>query len=368
MKILFLISFSLLLGFVGQDVFAETEMTGWLGIMDSYSTEGGPHPYLFWFQPDDQTAPYRLNPYTLPSNILDLAGEKVRITVDDGEDVPLASSLNPMEQFLDIVSIEVIEIPEGILSTNIPPTTVRSVTLLSKFNDVAVIPSETAGTSPGQFLDPQGVAVDVSGNIFVADSVNHRIQKFDSSGDFLLKIGSNPFGGSEDGEFAFPTGVAVDSLGNIYVVDNNNHRVQKFDSSGVFLLKFGSRCNLLTDQVGCVDPDGAGPLGLGDGQFRFPFGIEVDSSGNSYVVDVSNHRIQKFDSSGTFQGWMGKCTSGSNCNIPSEKSKGFSCTANTCSGLACSAGVGTFCSPNDVAIDISDNIYIAGDTKRCINN
>ena len=130
------------------------------------------------------------------------------------------------------------------------------------------------GSGDGQFNSPRGVAVDSSGNVYVTDQLNHRIQKFDSNGTFITKWGSN---------FSFPRGVAVDSSGNVYVVDSENHRIQKFDSSGNFLLKWGSR-------------------GSGDGQFNFPFpvGVAVDSSGNVYVTDQINDRIQKFDSSGTF--------------------------------------------------------------------
>ncbi len=334
MKILFLISFSFLLGFGGQDVFAETEMTGWLRIMDSYSTDPGLHPYLFWFQSDDQATPYRLNPQTLPSNILDLAGEKVRITVDDGEDIPLVSSLNPMEQFLDIVSIEMINQPLQSSPQKIEAT-VKSVTLLSKFSDVAVTPSEIAGTGPGQFLEPQGVAVDGSGNIFVADSVNHRIQKFDSNGDFLLKFGSP---GSGNGQLLFPTGVAVDISGNIYVADNNNHRIQKFDSSGVFVLKFGAN-------------SGDGTSGTGEGEFSFPFGIAVDSSGNIYVADTNNSRIQIFDSSGNFTKMFG-------FGVDDGTDVFQKCTAGCQAGIA-SAGEGGFAGPRGVTVDGSGNIFVA---------
>jgi len=334
MRILFLIIFSLLLGFGGQDVFAETEMTGWLRIMDSYSTDPGPHPYLFWFQSDDQDAPYRLNPQTLPSNILDLTGEKVRITVDDGENVPLASSLNPMEQFLDIVSIEMINQPLASTPQKIEAT-VQSVTLLSKFSNVAVTPSEMAGTGPGQFLDPQGVAVDGSGNIFVADSVNHRIQKFDSNGVFLLKFGSP---GSGNGQLLFPTGVAIDISGNIYVADNNNHRIQKFDSSGVFVLKFGAN-------------SGDGTSGTGEGEFSFPFGIAVDSSDNIYVADTGNSRIQIFDSSGNFTKMFG-------FGVDNGTNTFQKCTTGCQAGIG-SAGEGGFAGPRGVTVDGSGNIFVA---------
>ena len=133
MKILFLISFSLLLGFVGQDVFAETEMTGWLRLADSYSTEPGQHSYLYFFQPADKTTYYRLNPHILPSNIIDWAGERVRVAVDEEGNAPLAMSLNSNEQFLDILSMELVNQPIETSSTHITGHT-KSVTLLSKFN------------------------------------------------------------------------------------------------------------------------------------------------------------------------------------------------------------------------------------------
>ena len=69
------------------------------------------------------------------------------------------------------------------------------------------------------------MAVDASGNVYVADSGNHRIQKFTSTGTFITKWGSL---GSGDGQFNEPGGVAVDALGNVYVGDSNNFRIQKF--------------------------------------------------------------------------------------------------------------------------------------------
>ena len=81
------------------------------------------------------------------------------------------------------------------------------------------------GSGDGQFNYPYGVAVDSSGNVYVADTDNHRIQKFDSSGGFITKWGSY---GSGDGQFDYPSGVAVDSSGNVYVADGWNYHVQKF--------------------------------------------------------------------------------------------------------------------------------------------
>ena len=148
----------------------------------------------------------------------------------------------------------------------------------------------SSGSGDGQFNGPAAVAVDSSGNVYVGDPGNSRIQKFDSNGNYLTKWGNY---GSGDGQFRTdygggPWGIAVDSGGNVYVgsfysYGGNaiDHRIQKFDSNGNFITKWGVR-------------------GSGNGQFNNPSGVAVDSSGNVYVADYWNFRIQKFDSNGNF--------------------------------------------------------------------
>jgi DNA-binding beta-propeller fold protein YncE len=85
------------------------------------------------------------------------------------------------------------------------------------------------GSGDGQFSYPLGVAVDASGNVFVADSDNDRIQVFNSSGTFLSRWG---FSGSGNGQFYSPSGVAVDASGNVFVADTDNSRIQKFAKGG----------------------------------------------------------------------------------------------------------------------------------------
>jgi sugar lactone lactonase YvrE len=145
--------------------------------------------------------------------------------------------------------------------------------------------------------DPSGMDLDAQGNLYVADTLNHRIQKFDNDGQFLVTWGSE---GSGDGQFNFIWGdpnhnlalgdVAIDGQGNVYVADGGNARIQKFDSEGNFLTKWGSQ-------------------GSGDGQFIRPMDLTVDQDGNVYVIDDRSSppgRIQKFDSNGNFLARFGE--------------------------------------------------------------
>jgi tripartite motif-containing protein 71 len=157
------------------------------------------------------------------------------------------------------------------------------------------------GTREGQFNAPEGIAVDGEGNVYVADTENHRVQKFDANGKFLLQWGSK---GANNGQFESPSGIALDKENNVYVADTFNHRIQKFDKNGRFLGKWGTPCELQSGK-GCVDPDGPGPLQPGDGQFNLPAGIAFDQEGNLYVTDAFNHRVQKFSPTGKFLGKFG---------------------------------------------------------------
>ena len=141
---------------------------------------------------------------------------------------------------------------------------------------------------------PAGVTVDSSGNLYIADRNNHRIRQGGFHGDDYhgcrhgaerLWRGRRPGG---PGPVCPSTGVAVDSSGNLYIADRNNHRIRKVDSTGMITTVAG------TGQSG-FSGDGGPAV---QAQLRFPAGVEVDSSGNLYIADRNNHRIRKVDSAG----------------------------------------------------------------------
>lgn len=128
--------------------------------------------------------------------------------------------------------------------------------------------------SPGTFNEPWGVAVSPQGSVYVADTWNHRIQKFNADGALITMW--DTFGSSEAPDaFWGPRGIAVDSLGRVYVTDTGKQRVVIFDSNGQYITQFGG-------------------LGLSVGQLDEPVGIAVDDQGLVYVADTWNNRIQIF--------------------------------------------------------------------------
>lgn len=262
------------------------------------------------------------------------------------------------------------------------------------------------------FTVPTAIAVDSSGNFYVTDGPSNLVAKFNSAGvlqGWIGKIAASPTGGapgcagaaagsitpgwctggradsgSEDGAFNYPVGIALDASGNIYVVEVYEPRISKFNSSGVFQGWVG--------KIGGVTPTGgdAGCAGasagtmtpgwckggtklfgnMGDGTLAYPSGLAIDSGGNLYVSDYGNHQINKYNSSGIFQGWIGMiditpsggaagCTSAAS----GTSTPGW-CTGGLSDG---SDGDGAFPSPSAIAVDSSNNIYVTDENNSRVS-
>jgi sugar lactone lactonase YvrE len=155
--------------------------------------------------------------------------------------------------------------------------------------------SGTAGFSDGtgtnaMFNSPTGITVDVSDNLFLCDRVNHRIRKITSTGVVSTFAGGNTWGTTDgigtNAQFNFPNGVTIDLSGNIFVADYVNHRIRKITTSGVVTTIAGSG--------GTGFADGTGTNAI----FSSPTGIAVDAYGVIFVSDSENHRIRMITSAG----------------------------------------------------------------------
>ncbi|MFH1085810.1 MAG: flippase activity-associated protein Agl23 [Chloroflexota bacterium] len=145
-----------------------------------------------------------------------------------------------------------------------------------------------AGSGPGQLRAPKGLDIDKQGNVYVADSQNHRIQVWDSSGAAVRQWGMQ---GANPGQFNEPWSVAVGD-GVVYVADTWNHRIQVFDEQGNWKTMWGT--------FGEVSfPSDAGTTLYG------PRDIALDDEGNLYVTDTGNKRLIKFDPTGKVLGAVG---------------------------------------------------------------
>lgn len=136
---------------------------------------------------------------------------------------------------------------------------------------------------------PLGVAVDSLGNLLIADSGNHAIRKLNPLGIISTVAGSGGRGFSGDGGppalafFNSPSAVASDAQGNIFIADTFNHRIRRLSSSGILSTIAG-------DGTGGFSGDGGPAL---QARFRSPSSLAVDEAGNIYVADLDNHRIRK---------------------------------------------------------------------------
>lgn len=189
----------------------------------------------------------------------------------------------------------------------------------------------SAGFNPGQLRHPAGLAADAAGNIYVADTTNNRIEKFDAGGRFLAQAGGQS-GGLKLNQ---PWDLAVDGGGNVYVADTWNHRVVKLDKDLKQVTAWGQPIpaggpqspldlygprGIAVDAAGNIwitdtgdariiefDPNGNplgvfGSRGTGQGQFDEPVGIAIAADGDIYVADAWNNRVQRFDRSFQYLG------------------------------------------------------------------
>ncbi|MBI6545863.1 MAG: hypothetical protein HY692_03655, partial [Cyanobacteria bacterium NC_groundwater_1444_Ag_S-0.65um_54_12] len=157
-----------------------------------------------------------------------------------------------------------------------------------------------------QLNQPHGMAVDVTGNLYIADRDNNRIRKVDTAGIITTVAGNGTYGYSGDGgpatsaQLGKPNSIAMDGGGNLYIADEYNNNIRKVDTAGIITTVAGN---------GTLGYSGDGGLAT-SAQFYYIYGVAVDANGNLYIADWNNNRIRKVDTAGIITTVAGNGTPG----------------------------------------------------------
>jgi sugar lactone lactonase YvrE len=165
------------------------------------------------------------------------------------------------------------------------------------------------GSGEGELSSPSSIAATPNGDVWVADTANSRIQRFNAKGQALATVGAE---GSASGEFSWPMGIATDPNGAVWVADTGNGRIQHFGPEGEHVGEFGT-------------------WGEGPGEFYNVVALAIGSEGDLWTLDSGTYRVQHFDAEGNYLGQFGE--------YGSEK--------------------GQLMSPSGIAVDPDGNVWVA---------
>ena len=194
-----------------------------------------------------------------------------------------------------------------------------------------------------QLSDPHGIALDAAGNLYIADTANHRIRKVTPAGVISTVAGTESAGYSGDGgaatlaELNWPHGIAVDAAGNFYIADTGNHCIRKVTSAGIITTVAGNGTE------GFYGDGGPATSAM----LAYPFGVTVDAAGNLYIADSNNQRIRKVTSAGIIG------------TVAGSGIQGFG-------GDGGAATAAQLNNPYGIAVDVAGNLYIADTDNNSI--
>lgn len=207
-------------------------------------------------------------------------------------------------------------------------------------NGAAGYSGDNGPATAAQLQSPAGITLDGDGNLYIADSGNHRIRKVSPDGIITTIAGNGTAGfGGDNGsaiqaQLNTPQDVVIDNFGNIYIADTNSNRIRKIAPNGIITTIAG------TGDYGYSGDDGPAQEAL----LAYPRGIGVGNTGNLFIADTYNNRIRRIDIGGTITSVAGNGTAGFD-------------------GEGIAATEASLSLPGDVAVDKEGNLYIA-DTQN----
>jgi sugar lactone lactonase YvrE len=225
----------------------------------------------------------------------------------------------------------------------------RATGTVRKIDTAGIITTVAGGGSGGDggpataasLANPTGVAIDSTGNLFIAERNNRRVRKVDAAGIITTVAGNGTSGFGGDGGLATnatvdsPNDVAVDRAGNLFIADQNSGRIRKVDAAGIITTVAGN---------GTSGFNGDGGAAI-NASLSTPAAVAVDEFGNLFIADQNNVRIRKVDASGIITTAVGNGT------------RGFGGDG----GSATNANLG---SPTGVAVDAAGNLFIADQSNH----
>jgi sugar lactone lactonase YvrE len=204
----------------------------------------------------------------------------------------------------------------------------------------AGVPTPGGAATNSNLDSPEGVAVDGAGNVYIADTHNHEIEKVTPAGVLSVIAGTGTDGPPTAGpatssDLNYPNGVAVDGAGNVYIADTFNNQIEKVTPAGSLSVIAGT---------GTAGSPIAGPAT--SSHLHFPNGVAVDGAGNVYIADTNNSEIEKVTPAGSLSVIAGT-------GIPAAPTAGPATSSN-------------LHFPNGVTVDGAGNVYIADSSNSQI--
>jgi sugar lactone lactonase YvrE len=231
--------------------------------------------------------------------------------------------------------------------------------------------------SAGAMYDPENLALDSQGQVFVADARNNRIDVFSTGGAFIRAFGKDVEAGPGTGSVCTlvtgcergvpdgsagainrPTGVAVDAAGNVYVTDHGNARIDVFTATGDFLYAFGKEVS--SGAAGgdvCTSECQAGEASGVAGAMREPYDVTIGPDGDLYVADYGNARVDVFTAQGAFLRAFGKDVNPAGGDV---------CTSE-CQAAEEGEAAGQLVAPTAVTTTASGSVYVADEANNRID-